>query len=464
MKKFSTTLCFLWLFVAISAAQNPAPDSLHLNTLADKVYGLSLLWSELKYNFVHIDRLDFDIDSLYVETLEKVIDSKDDIEYYDELSRFMCAFKDGHTHLICGTPAYNIVSSDYPPCSTRLYSGKYYITGMFLPEMERYRELYGAEIVEVEGMSPAEYSKTHIEPFIPASTDMQREGMAAASLFIGPRNSKVSGKAVTRSGELVEFTLERDRVVKEESEFLAPPSVQRPRQATEISWADGTDIAVITLNTFAYEVICDHIDQVMAMVEENGAKGVVIDLRNNQGGITDVAWHLQKYLTPGDEMLSYGSQTRINSGYGRAQGNWREKYEDFYNYKAYETHQPDTIAIESSIKRLKVPTVILVGVNTFSACEDFLINIYEMPGRPLIIGRETSGSTGAPLVVYLPHGAVARLCTLRQMYPYSLTPFVGKGIVPDIEVPKTIEEYLADRDATMERAFEELRKMIKDNE
>lgn len=76
-------------------------DSLpKVNTTKDKIVGLSRVWSELKYNFVNIDQLDFDIDSLYIQTLPRVINTTNDIEYYDELERMMAKFKDGHTNIV----------------------------------------------------------------------------------------------------------------------------------------------------------------------------------------------------------------------------------------------------------------------------------------------------------------------------------------------------------------------------
>ncbi len=48
-----------------------AKNDTRLNTLEDKIYGSSLLWSELKYNPAHIDKLDFDIDSLYRQTMSR---------------------------------------------------------------------------------------------------------------------------------------------------------------------------------------------------------------------------------------------------------------------------------------------------------------------------------------------------------------------------------------------------------
>lgn len=63
-------------------AQQTSENIKSVNSLEDKVYGLSLLWSEVKYNFVNIDRLDFDVDSLYRETMKKVLVTTNDVDYY----------------------------------------------------------------------------------------------------------------------------------------------------------------------------------------------------------------------------------------------------------------------------------------------------------------------------------------------------------------------------------------------
>jgi C-terminal processing protease CtpA/Prc len=124
--------------------------------------------------------------------------------------------------------------------------------------------------------------------------------------------------------------------------------------------------------------------------------------------------------------------------------------------------KPDTIFISDSLKRISCPTAILIGRYTFSAAEDFLVNIFEVPDRPLLIGEPTGGSTGSPLVVQgLPGGGYARICTRRICFPISEKRFVNSGIKPDIEVKQTIEDFLHSRDMALERAIKELKTAIK---
>ena len=51
------------------------PDSI---SLGDKIYTLSTVWNEIKYNFVNIDHLKFNPDSLYKATIPIIIASKND--------------------------------------------------------------------------------------------------------------------------------------------------------------------------------------------------------------------------------------------------------------------------------------------------------------------------------------------------------------------------------------------------
>ena len=105
----------IYLFISIVSCLYPLQmaysqpiliDSVQISTLPkinnteDKVFGLSKIWSEIKYNFVNIDKVNFDIDSLYQSTLTRILLTKNDIEYYDELELFLAKFNDGHTGIV----------------------------------------------------------------------------------------------------------------------------------------------------------------------------------------------------------------------------------------------------------------------------------------------------------------------------------------------------------------------------
>jgi C-terminal processing protease CtpA/Prc len=85
----------------------------------------------------------------------------------------------------------------------------------------------------------------------------------------------------------------------------------------------------------------------------------------------------------------------------------------------------------------------------------------ERKDRPLFIGQPTMGSTGSPLVLRdFPENVLAKICTRRVLYPYSLKPF-NEGIRPDIPVEYTFDEYMRDDyDKEVETAIKEIDKQL----
>lgn len=423
------------------------PDSI---SLQDKIYTLSTIWSEIKYNFVNIDRIKFDPDSLYKATISKIVATKNDIAYYDVLERFICSFGDGHTQLM--NKSYSETDYfDYIPCEIKEFKGEFYFTSL-REQVGLDSTMLGAKIIEMEGIPAMKYVEENYFPTIAASTVQNKIYLATRNIGDGIIDSYFEGKAIKRNGEIVKFSIKRNgETAKTKDNMWLQLKQPTKRRAISLEWKN--DIAILKINTFVEKVI-PAIDSLMKIVTSQ-AKGLIIDLRNNGGGVTEAALLLQKYLTKGDYFLSFGSQTRINDGYGRSQGNYRKEFEEYYLGKAYKTDKPDTIHVEKSIKRVDFPVVVLISKYSFSACEDFLVNIYEVPGRPLLIGEATGGSTGAPLVLFhLPNKTTARICTLRILFPYSMKPFVGKGISPDIEIKEGIEDYISGEDVVLNRALQ----------
>ena len=100
MKQKTALTLILALMMPLFGTVADARRLPELYTQAEKAAALSTLWSEIKYNFVFIDRLDFDIDSLYNDCMEKALDTKNDVEFFRLLKRFMAHFNDGHTDIL----------------------------------------------------------------------------------------------------------------------------------------------------------------------------------------------------------------------------------------------------------------------------------------------------------------------------------------------------------------------------
>jgi C-terminal processing protease CtpA/Prc len=259
-----------------------------------------------------------------------------------------------------------------------------------------------------------------------------------------------------RNGSIVKIEIRRNgEESRTEKDQYWGPDRKNSGEIVEMKWLDDS-LALVSFNGFWPEEKANkEFDHVVTDLRK--AKGVIIDLRRNGGGSTEVAWNLQKYLTGKNYFLNYAWETRSNDGVGKANGNWKEEYKDFYLNKAYRFEKPDTIRVPDSLKRIDCPVVILIGRYTFSAAEDFLVNLYEQPGRPKLIGESTGGSTGSPLVVNgLPGDGYARICTRRICYPLSFKRFVNEGVQPDIEIKQSINDYLMGTDVVLDKAINEI--------
>lgn len=426
-------------------------------SVTDKVFGLSKVWSEVKYNFVNIDQLNFDLDSLYNQTIYKVMNTNNDEEYYDVIQNFLATMNDGHTELSGRPYSWNIYN-DYIPMMIEEVDKHFYFTSIRKGHTSLDSTAIGAEVIEIEGIPVQDYVIKNYFPKISASTETSRWMMAAYKMMQGEKGSSFIGKARKLNGEIFMFSILKN------GETTRTPEDQyygysKPRKDwVDLSWK--SDIAILELNSFSKEEINKKIDDAAEQINSK-AKGLIIDLRRNGGGITPVANHLLKYIVKSNYFLKFGAQRRINDSYGRAQGNYRDEYKDFYTGKAYRTDKADTVFVEPTINKFKCPIIILISNYTFSAAEDFLINLYEIPGRPLLMGQATGGSTGAPLFFYFLKDASVRICSVRMTYPYSGKPFVGEGIKPDITVYPVVSDLIKGGDYILEVALNKMKTLTK---
>lgn len=445
------------LFLFSLGLQSYGHDFPKQYTAAEKAETLSLLWSEVKYNFVFIDRIDFDIDSLYHAYMSKVLASKDDVEFMDLLSMFMASFGDGHTEL--GGYNYNFSDVyDSAPIIALNIGKRFYVNQIF--EVAGIDSTWlGAEIIGVEGMPVQEYLEEKCFPLISGGSEVSKCITSRSSIINRYYKDTCSLRLKNRDGRIKDVAVICDLFHRLQSDgnlknwhWKSFNPMKRGRMS--LSWED--DVAVLSFNYFHNDDIAS-LDSLFNTVRGK-ASGLIIDLRNCPGGSSVVGDSLMTYIMDKDSVALCGWRTRVNSGYGRSQGNYREEYEDFYQYRAYETFPNKVIKLDRS-KYVGCPVIILTGQYTASACETFLIGVVEHADRPMVVGGRTQGSTGAPLVIDLPHGAWARICTISHTFPVSGREFVNEGIEPDVEISPTVDDYLNGYDRCMDYALKKIKEM-----
>ncbi len=172
---------------------------------------------------------------------------------------------------------------------------------------------------------------------------------------------------------------------------------------------EGSDIGVIRISTFN-ERTGSMLQDAIRQVKRDTAgrlRGIVVDLRNNPGGLLDQAIEVSDAFLDGGEVVS----TR-----GR-------QPEDIQRYNA---RRGDDLA--------GVPVVVLINGASASAAE-IVAGALQDRNRALVVGMDSFGKGSVQTVIPLQGGrdGALRLTTARYYTPAGRS-IQGAGITPDMEV------------------------------
>lgn len=430
---------------------------------ADKVYGLSRFWQEVNYNFVYLDKVNRnEWDSLYRVLISRVQETKNDYEYYRELQKFCAFLKDGHTNIYFppGVEQMNTMFGDYRLFIENINHKPIIVRTNYSKKDEI---PLGSEVMEVNGLPAKEYREKYVAAYISSSTDYVLEDWSTARLLSGLDGESYTVKIRRPDNKVITLPLTHKRTTEE----AVYPDFEPNRPLLEMKWIKP-GMAYVALNSFGDPKIDTLF--IEKLPELYKAKSLIIDLRFNGGGSTSIGSAILEYLT--NDKVLFGSRsisrehvpsykawgkftnavdTLFDKWSKRAYLSYRDQYYHFFEYEGD--------SVKNKAPKLVVPTAILIGHNTASAAEDFLIYA-DNQQHMTKIGANTFGSTGQPLMFDLPGGGSARVCTKKDVYPDGRE-FVGYGIKPDIAVTPTLQDYLQKKDPVLDKAVDYLEKKLK---
>jgi len=461
MKKTLFLILGIFLYGSL-ISQTKLPHTL---SKAEKIYGLSKFWKEASYNFVYLNKIDKQRwESDYVTLIQKVQDTKNDYAYYRLLQKFCATLQDGHTNV-------------WMPKSLRdnILNGEFGNYQLFLKNIEgkaiiirtnfsKSKEIpVGTEIIAINGMPTKEYANLYVTPYISTSAKHIRENLSISELLKSPIGTFYDLKLRKPNNKVISLKVSTKKVIEKD----IYPAIEQ-RKLMDYKSLKGR-IAYVRLNSFEFSKIETLFKAKLPEIRK--AKKLIIDLRHNGGGNSSIAINILKYLTNDDKLQESASSSRLHIPTFKAWGlafNLKAKdtlqgseenrkllsqayltTKDSYFYKF-----PLGTTISNTIKkseRFVVSTVLLIGNNTASAAEDFLIAADNQQHMKKI-GEPTYGSTGQPMFFKLPGGATARICTKKDTYPDGRE-FVGYGVQPDIYIKKTYKDYIENKDPALEKAI-----------
>lgn len=156
----------------------------------------------------------------------------------------------------------------------------------------------------------------------------------------------------------------------------------------------------------------EEFDKALNQLLEQGIDSLVLDLRNNPGGLLDAAVEVAEPFFKKGELIVY---TR-----GRKPG-------DSENLRAEADGEP-----------LNVPLAVLINAGTASAAE-VVTGALKDTGRAVIVGERSFGKGSVQSIFPLKNGEGLRLTTARYFTPGGVS-IHEKGITPNVEVVLTADE------------------------
>jgi carboxyl-terminal processing protease len=175
-------------------------------------------------------------------------------------------------------------------------------------------------------------------------------------------------------------------------------------QSVKSRMLDG-DIGYVKIIQFQGKTAAD-VDKAMKKLEDKGMKRLVLDMRNNPGGLLDASVDVSGLFLPKDKLVVY------------IQGRKKEDRKDFLS--------AGNIAVRD------YPVVVLVNTGSASASE-IVAGALQDSKRAVIIGTQTFGKGSVQTVFPLDGNTGMRLTTAKYYTPSGRS-IQNVGIAPDIEV------------------------------
>src|SRR5437899_2839357 len=260
-------------------------------------------------------------------------------------------------------------------------------------------------------------------------TPMEDTPAARAGILSGDQILKINGTSTERMdlqdvinhlrgapGQKISLTLIRPstKEVKDYALERAEIKVQSVKGARLLD-ADLTGpfkIAYVRLIQFN-EPTADELSRALDGLQKQGMEGLILDLRNNPGGLLNSALDVcAQFLPPRTKVVS--TQGRVAS------------------------QQRDYTTSGAAKERPHFPMAVLVNEGSASGAEIVSGALKDLH-RAIVVGETTFGKGSVQNVMQLPDGSALRFTTAKYYTP-SKQVIHGNGVTPNIRVPMSVEQ------------------------
>jgi carboxyl-terminal processing protease len=242
-------------------------------------------------------------------------------------------------------------------------------------------------------------------------TPAAKAGVKPGDLILSLNNQTVAGltlnQAVARmrgpAGSKITLTIKRDKI-------MTPISLTMTREVIHVKVVSSKllgDVGYVRLDQFNEETAPGMEKAISSLQSQAGGKlkGIVLDLRNNPGGL------LEQAIDVSDDFIPRGEIVSTRGRHPEDDQRWDAKGDDILN---------------------GLPLVVLINNGSASASE-IVAGALQDDRRAALLGERSFGKGSVQTVMPLGNGGAIRLTTARYYTPSGRS-IQGLGITPDVTV------------------------------
>ncbi len=291
------------------------------------------------------------------------------------------------------------------------------------------------------GASVSQDAKTGVITIVKPFKDgpAYKAGMLPGDILYKVNGKEVTGEDLTqvvtklkgKAGTTVKVSVIRDNKEEPINFTITRRKIEVP--TIEYKMLDNK-IGYITITEFD-AITVDQFNTAVNTLEKKGMKGLVVDVRNNPGGLLDAVVKILDRLLP-KELLVYT--------------------EDKNNVREEEYATDNT--------KVTVPMAVLINGNSASASEIFAGALQDYKAAT-IIGTTSYGKGIVQKIIPISDGTAVKL-TISKYYTPKGRNIHGKGITPDItlDLTESMKKEVTipvEKDNQLQRAIKEIKNKIK---
>ncbi len=346
-------------------------------------------------------------------------DSVKTLDLYLQLAPIVASLGDGHTSLQAPGPIFGwLDGARWFPLPLEVDPDTFEMTSD------------GRQVAQINGIPTAEIVRKVLAAQSGESMAFKIAGVQEWPIWVSALYSAESYAVAFDDGG----TVEADGITIEK--FAELPDVQntgiRPPYAYDL--VDDKNTAILEFNAFRDEErFAAFLDSMFTDLNGRGTSNLIIDLRANGGGNSNLGDELLRYISPAP-FKQYGPTTI------RFSEPVRKLYPDRYasmQDTIFVSHNEELIQPYADTLRFRGNVYVLTSPRTFSSATDFAW-AFQYFDMGTIVGSDTGGYAvcfGDSIRAMLSYSRMLLSVSWKEFYGYGATEADRRPVRPDIEVP-----------------------------